>query len=236
MVISTPVTHQPGLGYSTLRRTLSAVRCWRCVVLPSVSRRELLYRLRVCITQRAMARPGFAYSTTAVLPSSSLAVSSIFEKSRTLISMRITAMACFMVSRTTRTSSLPISTKTGAICTPDPVTRGETGKGAAIGTKLNVPLPPHSDDGDFFSAWEAVEAHIAAANPELIMLQCGADSLAGDPITHLAFTEEAHAHAATRLRILAERCCEGRLLALGGGGYDRANLGRAWTRVCEALT
>jgi acetoin utilization protein AcuC len=113
--------------------------------------------------------------------------------------------------------------------------RDETGIGAAAGTKLNVPLLPGADDTAFLAAWEVIEAHVAAAEPELIILQCGADSLAGDPLTHLAFSEEAHAHAAGRLRAIAARCCGGRLLALGGGGYDRGNLGRAWTRVCEAL-
>ncbi len=111
----------------------------------------------------------------------------------------------------------------------------ETGKGAAVGAKLNLPLPPGADDTAFLAAWEEVETHVGAAEPELIVLQCGADSLAGDPLTHMAFTEAAHAHAAARLRIIAERSAKGRMLALGGGGYDRGNLGRAWTRVCEAL-
>lgn len=113
--------------------------------------------------------------------------------------------------------------------------REEAGKGAATGAKLNVPLPPGADDAAFLNAWEEVEAHVSAAEPELIILQCGADSLAGDPLTHLAFSEEAHAHAARRLRALATHSCGGRLLALGGGGYNRENLARAWTRVCESL-
>lgn len=33
----------------------------------------------------------------------------------------------------------------------------ETGKGQAIGTKLNIPMPPHADDDAFMQAWEAVE-------------------------------------------------------------------------------
>jgi acetoin utilization protein AcuC len=69
----------------------------------------------------------------------------------------------------------------------------------------------------------------------LILLQCGADAIAGDPITHLAFSTEAHAFAATRLRALADRTAGGRLLAMGGGGYNRHNLARCWTRVVEAL-
>jgi len=111
----------------------------------------------------------------------------------------------------------------------------ETGKGPAAGTKLNIPLPPGADDDDFARAWDRVLEHIERAAPEFIILQCGADSLAGDPITHLKFTENAHAQAAESLRSMAERHCGGRLLATGGGGYNRQNLARAWTRVVAAL-
>ncbi len=114
--------------------------------------------------------------------------------------------------------------------------RAETGRGAAAGTKLNLPMPPGATDAQFMAAFEKVEAYVDARRPELILLQCGADSLAGDPITHLAYTEAAHAHAAERLRALADHHCKGRLLAMGGGGYNRHNLARAWTRVVEALT
>ncbi|MEM7502351.1 MAG: acetoin utilization protein AcuC [Pseudomonadota bacterium] len=111
----------------------------------------------------------------------------------------------------------------------------EIGVGPASGTKLNIPLPPGSGDDEFMAAWEAVEAHIDAARPEFILLQCGADSLAGDPITHLNFSEEAHAVAAMRLCALADRHCNGRIVGLGGGGYNRRNLARAWTRVVQAF-
>jgi len=112
---------------------------------------------------------------------------------------------------------------------------GETGRGAAAGTKLNLPMKPGADDEDFFAVWQRAEAHVEAGRPEFILFQCGADSLAGDPITHLRYTEAAHRHAAERLRALADRHCQGRLLALGGGGYNRDNLARAWTAVVEAL-
>jgi acetoin utilization protein AcuC len=113
--------------------------------------------------------------------------------------------------------------------------RGETGRGAAVGTKLNIPLPPGADDAVFLEAWQEVERYLEAAEPELILLQCGADSLGGDPITHLRLTAEAHAHAARRLGVLADRYANGRVLAMGGGGYNRENLATAWTRVVEEL-
>jgi acetoin utilization protein AcuC len=118
---------------------------------------------------------------------------------------------------------------------PGTGSRSETGRGPAEGTKLNIPLPPGADDTVFRAAWEEIEAYLDAARPELILLQCGADSLAGDPITHLRLTAEAHAHAARRLGVLADRYADGRVLGMGGGGYDRANLARAWTRVVEEL-
>jgi acetoin utilization protein AcuC len=111
----------------------------------------------------------------------------------------------------------------------------ETGRGAATGTKLNIALPPGADDTAFFPAWERVEAYLEARRPEFILFQCGADSLEGDPITHMRFSEEAHAHAAARLAVLADRLCDGRLLGLGGGGYNRRNLARAWTRVVKSF-
>jgi len=111
----------------------------------------------------------------------------------------------------------------------------ESGKGAAQGTKLNFPMPPGAGDHAFFDAWEFVEAFVDEARPELIIFQCGADSLAGDPITDLGYTSEAHRHAALRLCDLADRHCEGKLLALGGGGYDLDNLAQAWCTVVKAM-
>jgi len=123
----------------------------------------------------------------------------------------------------------------GRFLYPGTGTREETGRGAAEGTKLNIPMLPGSDDALFYTAWEQVERFLDQHPPDLILLQCGADSLGGDPITHLAYTENAHAHATKRLRALADRYSAGRLLAMGGGGYNRANLARAWTRVVEEL-
>ncbi len=112
---------------------------------------------------------------------------------------------------------------------------GETGRGAAKGAKLNIPMPPGANDELFFKVWEQVERFVDKAAPEFIILQCGADSIAGDPITHLAYSSAAHSHAASRLCELADRHSEGRLLALGGGGYNLQNLAEAWCAVVAAM-
>ena len=111
----------------------------------------------------------------------------------------------------------------------------ETGTGKALGTKLNLPMEPGADDAAFHRVWPRVEEFVRAGKPEFIILQAGADSIAGDPITHMHFTPAVHAHATTRLCALADEFCQGRIIATGGGGYNRANLARAWTGVVEAM-
>jgi acetoin utilization protein AcuC len=111
----------------------------------------------------------------------------------------------------------------------------ERGRGLAEGTKLNIPLPPGADDEVFARVWPHVTAHLEKFEPEFIILQCGADSVEGDPITHLRFTPRVHGRAARELAALADRLGHGRVLALGGGGYNRDNLAQAWTAVVEGL-
>jgi acetoin utilization protein AcuC len=111
----------------------------------------------------------------------------------------------------------------------------ERGRGAAAGTKLNVPLPAGSGDAEFLQAWPRMLEHVAAFEPQFLILQCGADSVAGDPLANLQLTPAAHARAAGDLCQLADRLGHGRVLGLGGGGYDRGNLAQCWTGVVEAL-
>jgi acetoin utilization protein AcuC len=111
----------------------------------------------------------------------------------------------------------------------------ETGKGEAAGTKLNIPLEPEAGDAEFIAAFGRIEQFVDSVKPELIILQCGADGLNGDPITHLRYTAKAHRFAADTLHRLAHKHCQGRIIALGGGGYNRANIGSAWAEVVRSL-
>ena len=111
----------------------------------------------------------------------------------------------------------------------------ETGKGAAKGSKLNVPLRPGSGDREFLEIWPRVEKHLIRFDPEFILFQCGADGLRGDPLAHLEYSAATHAHAARSLVGIADRFAKGRLMAFGGGGYDRNNLAKAWSAVLGEL-
>ena len=109
----------------------------------------------------------------------------------------------------------------------------ERGKGAAEGSKLNIPMQPGWGDKEFLAAWERVEEHVRKHQPEFIVFQCGADSIAGDPLAHLQYTPKAHAHAARRLCALANELTQGRIMGFGGGGYNRGNLAAAWCGVLD---
>lgn len=111
----------------------------------------------------------------------------------------------------------------------------ETGSGAAKGMKLNIPMEPGADDAAFDEVWPEVEAFVRAARPEFIIFQCGADSIAGDPITHMRYSPASHAHAAASLCRIADDCCDGRIIGLGGGGYNRKNLAAGWNAVLAAF-
>jgi len=111
----------------------------------------------------------------------------------------------------------------------------EIGRGEAEGTKLNLPLPPRAGDREFFAAWEKGLAHLRRYKPEFLILQCGADGLAGDPLGDLSYTPAVHARVARDVRRLADEMCGGRLMAFGGGGYDLKNLAAAWTAALGEL-
>ena len=125
--------------------------------------------------------------------------------------------------------------ESGETLYPGTGTAAECGRGAATGTKLNVPLSAGSGDAQFQQAWPVMLEHVARFEPQFLILQCGADSVAGDPLANLLLTPAAHARAARDLCALADRLDHGRVLALGGGGYDRGNLAQAWVGVVEAL-
>jgi len=111
----------------------------------------------------------------------------------------------------------------------------ETGTGPAVGTKQNYPMAAGAVDADFFREWERAKHFMTESEPEFILLQCGADSLAGDPLTHLRYTADVHYRVAFDLAKLADRFAGGRIVAMGGGGYNLENIARGWCAAVRGL-
>ncbi len=123
----------------------------------------------------------------------------------------------------------------GRFLYPGTGSESETGLGDAKGTKVNVPLRPGAGDEEIEKQIPRLEEFARKARPEFIILQCGADGLAGDPIAGLNYTPSTHRMVATSLHQLAHDLCSGRIVALGGGGYLPTNCAKAWVSVVESL-
>jgi acetoin utilization protein AcuC len=107
----------------------------------------------------------------------------------------------------------------------------ELGAGDAKGTKVNVPLPPHTGDEGWLRAFEEVVPPLVEAwEPTVLVTQLGCDTHHTDPLAMLGLTTNAYAKTAAALHDLAHRAAGGQWVATGGGGYQWARVvPRAWT-------
>jgi acetoin utilization protein AcuC len=115
--------------------------------------------------------------------------------------------------------------ETGRLLFPGTGFETETGAGQGEGYAVNVPMPPYSDDDLFLYAFEeTVPPLIERFVPDIVVAQLGVDSFVADPLTHLNYTTNGFCEAVRKITALSTG-----LVALGGGGYDIANVARAWT-------
>jgi acetoin utilization protein AcuC len=108
----------------------------------------------------------------------------------------------------------------------------EIGEGAARGFNVNVPLPAGADDDAYMAAFNVIVSPlIRAYGPDVIVLEIGMDILAGDPLTHLAASNNTVADIIPKLLRF-----EKPVLATGGGGYNPGATARGWALAWIALT
>jgi acetoin utilization protein AcuC len=107
----------------------------------------------------------------------------------------------------------------------------ETGTGAGVGTNANLPLAPYTWDEPWLAAFDAVvPALLRRFRPTVLLTQDGCDSHLLDPLAHLRNSTAIWPHVGRRFHELAHELCDGRWVALGGGGYAiREVVPRAWT-------
>jgi len=107
----------------------------------------------------------------------------------------------------------------------------ETGKGEGEGYAVNVPMLPGTDDHVFWKGFRAVVPRLMEAfRPDVVVSQLGVDTFLADPLAALELTT----HGFTRVvAYLTEKAPA--WVALGGGGYNPANVARAWTLAWAAM-
>ena len=106
---------------------------------------------------------------------------------------------------------------------------GDVGAGRAC----NLPVPPGFNDCELDALIEGVVRPLARRlSPEAIVLTCGADALAGDPLSKMALSNVALWRAIEQLAAAAPAA-----VVLGGGGYNPWTVARYWTglwgRLCR---
>ena len=128
--------------------------------------------------------------------------------------------------------------ETGRYLFPGTGSTSERGRGAGYGYSVNVPLQPYTDHASFVECYDLVVPPLARRfKPDVIVAQNGCDGHAIDPLTHLHYLTRTFEHAGRRTHELAHELCDGRLIALGGGGYALWTVvPRAWTSVWAAIS
>lgn len=114
----------------------------------------------------------------------------------------------------------------------------ELGNGTGRGYSINVPLEPFTEDDSYIEAIESLLTPLVISfAPDVIVTQHGCDTHAWDPLTHLSLTMRGIEAQIKLAHSLAHTYCQGRWLALGGGGYDLYRVvPRAWSMVWAEMS
>lgn len=99
------------------------------------------------------------------------------------------------------------------------------------GNVYNLPVPRHLNDTEMAMIRdELILPLVSDFEADAIVIQCGADAVEEDPLSHLTLSNNAHWSIVAALMPHAPR-----LLVLGGGGYNPWSVGRLWTGVWAIL-
>jgi acetoin utilization protein AcuC len=115
--------------------------------------------------------------------------------------------------------------ETGQALFPGSGFEHEIGDGVGKGYSVNIPLPPETGDELFVHAFtEIIPQLVASFKPDIVVSQLGVDTFWSDPLAHLNITTNGFCRVVRMIKSMASKW-----VALGGGGYDIANVARAWT-------
>lgn len=113
---------------------------------------------------------------------------------------------------------------------------GDARETGIAGNVVNAPLPAGAGSAQWRQAMETrVLPALDAFAPELILVSAGFDAHKADPLAQMELDETDFAWAASRLRELSLRHCQGKLVSTLEGGYDLGALARSAQAYVTAL-
>lgn len=123
--------------------------------------------------------------------------------------------------------------ETGRYLFPGTGSIDERGHGAGFGFSFNIPVDAFTEDDSFLFAYTNAVREVAEYfKPDVILSQNGADAHYFDPLTHLAATMKSYREIPKLAHEIAHQYCEGRWIAVGGGGYEIWRVvPRAWALI-----
>jgi acetoin utilization deacetylase AcuC-like enzyme len=97
----------------------------------------------------------------------------------------------------------------------------QRGEGAGAGANLNIPLPPGTGHAGYIEAMERLALPVIRGfKPDVIVVACGFDAAAIDPLSRMLATAETFSTMTRQVRALAGDICDGRLTMAHEGGYS----------------
>jgi acetoin utilization protein AcuC len=127
--------------------------------------------------------------------------------------------------------------ETGQMLFPGTGFPADAGGPDALGSAVNVALPPGTADAGWLRAFHAVVPPLLREfAPDVLVTQQGCDSHRDDPLAHLALSVDGQRASYLALHDLAHEVSSGRWVAFGGGGYAVVDVvPRAWTHLLAAV-
>ncbi|MEM9853820.1 MAG: class II histone deacetylase [Pseudomonadota bacterium] len=113
----------------------------------------------------------------------------------------------------------------------------ETGMAETDATaNINVPLPPGAGHASYLKAMERiVMPALRAFSPDVIVVACGFEAAAFDPLSRMLATAETFRALTDMARAAAHDLCQGRLVLVHEGGYSEVYVPFCGHAVIEAL-
>ncbi|HEX7056669.1 MAG TPA: acetoin utilization protein AcuC [Bacilli bacterium] len=123
--------------------------------------------------------------------------------------------------------------ETGNYLFPGTGAATERGEGLGFGACYNMPVEPFTEDESWLENFQACAEKITEVfKPDVIVSQHGCDAHYFDPLSHIHCSMRIYLEMPRLIHALAHRFCNGRWIALGGGGYDIWRVvPRAWSLV-----